>query len=103
MTSGEFKFDKGELENNGYVVIEQLIGPDRLGAFEITIEQFSASELKRRGVRRTRKDGLHYLMLSDVDYREALVPMLKYLKIVQLMSAEGGNLLADTGFLEAWG
>jgi ectoine hydroxylase-related dioxygenase (phytanoyl-CoA dioxygenase family) len=103
MTSVELKFDKNEIENNGYVVLEQLVSPDRLTAFETTMEQFSASELKRRCVQRTRKDGLHDLMLSDRDYREALFPMLKYLKIVQLISVEVGNLLADAGFLEAWG
>jgi ectoine hydroxylase-related dioxygenase (phytanoyl-CoA dioxygenase family) len=103
MPSGGLEIAKGELENNGYVVLEKLIRPDRLAAFETTIQNFSAGELKRRGVRRAHEDALQDLMLSDERYRETLFPLLKYLKIVQLMSAEVGDLLATSGFLEAWG
>ncbi len=101
--SRELEIDKCELENNGYVILQKLVGPERLMAFETTMERFSALELERRDVKRVRKDGLHDLMLSDEGYRTALFPMLKYLKLVQLMSAEVGDLLAAAGFLEAYG
>ena len=103
MISREREFDRAALETDGYVVLDRLVNVDRLTAFENTVEQFATEELKRRDVERLRKDALHDLFLSDKNYRETLFPLLKYLKIVQLMSAEVGSLLAAAGLLEALG
>ena len=87
-----------ELNSNGYSIIDGLLTQSALDRFEQTMHELTSELIKRRKIDPLSIDPMIDLLNIGGEYREILFLRLKYLHIVQTISAELGDKLQQVDF-----
>ena len=88
-----------EILENGYIVIPEFVRSSFLVDFEQTIDQLARLLVQKKRVQPTSPDALIDLLKLGGGFREVLFTQLKYLQVLQTLSAEIGDFLVSSGFL----
>tara|TARA_R110001599_G_scaffold353742_1_gene596024 strand:+ start:6426 stop:7214 length:789 start_codon:yes stop_codon:yes gene_type:complete len=89
-----------ELNANGYSIIDGLLTQSALDRFELTMQELTSELIKRRQIKALSDDPMIDLLNVGGEYREILFLQLKYLQVVQSISAEIGDKLHQAHFYD---
>jgi ectoine hydroxylase-related dioxygenase (phytanoyl-CoA dioxygenase family) len=92
--------DFSELDQNGFVILRQLVSADDLAEFEEAIARFSRSQIEKLGLPRRSAEPFIDVFSRGGGYTDRIYKLMERLSVLNRMSTDIGRQLKEAGFLE---